>query len=105
MNNMTKGRGFLSERAKKKSKEFFGYEIDKQELRLISYVQYIMVNTQNVDIRHINPEEMAILRKWHDTGYITLSGSNISVSKNFWDMMCEILWVAYVDYNSEEEDE
>ena len=61
---MTQKRGQLTDRIKKKSKELLGYEVSQEELRLMAYAQYQMVNEQRIDPNKINTGERAILQKW-----------------------------------------
>lgn len=91
-------RGILTESIQKKAKDFLGREINQTELRLIPYIQYVMVNEQKIDIRKINAEERKILRLWKDGGHIQggAGSEGLSITKEFWDFMCEILWLAYV---------
>jgi len=95
----TQGRGQLTDRIKQKSKELLGYEIDVTELRLMPYIQYIMVNEQRININHINDEERAILKKWREASYIEGGASGLRITKEFWDIICEIIMLGYVDIN------
>lgn len=92
------GRGALSEEVKKASLEKLGYEISVRELRLMVYLQYVMVNEQRVDIWKISNEERKILREWREKGYMTGGATQIEMQKTFWDAICEILWYGYVNY-------
>lgn len=97
---MEQKRGQLTERIKEKSKELLGYEISQTELRLMPYIQYQMCNEQR--ITNINGEERKILRKWKDAGYVDGGASGISITKEFWDIINEIIFLGYVDLFSEE---
>lgn len=92
-------RGQLTERIKKKSVELLGYEISLRELRLMPYVQYCVMNSQNLDPNKVNQEERDILSKWRKAKYISGGAVDLEVSKKFWDVMSEILWLGYVDLN------
>ena len=92
-----KGRGVLSKKTNKIAKKMIGREISRKELRLIPYIQYVMVNEQKIKIEHIDPEERIILRKWKEEGFIEGGASGLSITKDFWDFMCEILFEAYVN--------
>ncbi len=94
------GRGMLTDRIKEKSKELFGYEIDTTELRLMVYVQHVMVNEQHVEIHKISNDERAIMSKWREKEFMTGGASQIDMSKAFWDGICEIIWLGYVDFGS-----
>ena len=95
--NETQGRGQLTQRIKDKSKELLGYEIDQRELRLMPYVQYVMMNNQKIDIRHINSEERQILSKWRKAGHIEGGAGGLGITRRFWEILCEILFLGYVD--------
>lgn len=91
------GRGQLTERIKKKSLELMGYEINQKELRLMPYIQYVMMNEQKLDVAKINHEEREILSKWKKAGYIEGGASGMRISKQFWNILSEILLLGYVD--------
>ncbi|KKL85300.1 hypothetical protein LCGC14_1956070 [marine sediment metagenome] len=90
-------RGRLTERIKEKSKELLGYEIDKVELRLMAHIQYVMVNSQKLDPNKINVEERAILRRLKTSGHIEGGAGGLRITKEFWDILCEIIFLGYVD--------
>lgn len=92
------GRGQLTDRVKEASRHVLGYEISREELRLMAYVQFVMMNEQRLDPAKVSGEERLILAKWRKAEYIEGGASGMSVSKKFWDAMCEILWHGYVDY-------
>ena len=93
----TQGRGQLTARIKAKSKELLGYEIDVTELRLIPYIQYTMTNTQKISMRHCNQADRDILSKWRKAGHIEGGASGLQITRAFWDIICEIMFIAYVD--------
>ena len=92
------GRGQLTEEIKAKSKELLGYEIDVVELRLMPYVHYVMTNDQRIDPRKCNQDDRDILSKWRKAGHIEGGASGLSITRDFYDILCEILWMAYVAY-------
>ncbi len=94
---MGQGRGQLTDRIKKKSKELLGYEINQTELRLMPYIQYVMVNEQRIDINHINEEEREILSKWRKSKHIEGGASSLQITKEFWDIICEIVRLGHVN--------
>lgn len=77
-------------------------EISLRELRLIPYVQYVMCNERKIKPQHINQEEREILQKWREEGHICGGASGLAVTKQWWDFMCEVLFLAYVGYDNEE---
>ena len=94
---MTQGRGQLTDRIKNKSKELLGYEMDKIELRLIPYVHYGMCNEQRIDMKCINSEDRKVLTRWRKKKYIEGGASGLIISREFWDIMNEIVFLGYVD--------
>lgn len=95
-------RGALTNNIKAKSKELLGYEISLTELRLMPYVQFVMTNEQRIDPTKINQKERAILSYWREKGYIEGGAGGLAITKEFWDAMCEILFLGYVAYREEE---
>ena len=94
---MKQGRGQLTARIEKLSKKLLGYAIDTIELRLMVYTQYVMVNEQRFIERNLRPEEHEIIQKWEDAGYANNEGVHLTITKKFWDILCEILYLGYVD--------
>ena len=90
-------RGQLTDRIKEKSKELLGYEITQIELRLMPYIQYQMTNEQKINPNNINTDEKKILQKWRNNQHIDGGASGLKISKHFWDIICEILFLGYVD--------
>ena len=89
-------RGMLSEEIKQKSQELLWYEITQEELRLMPYVLYCVLNDQDVSPRHINVEERKILMEWDKKGFISSPSSDLRVRKDFYDMANELLWIGYI---------
>lgn len=92
-------RGMLTEEIKVMAKELLDIEIDITQLRLMPYVQYCVMNVQNIDPNHVNNMDREALSKWRKDGLIKGGASTLSVSKKFWDAMSEILWHSYVNLN------
>ena len=91
-------RGQLTDRIKQKSKDLLGYEINELELRIMPYIQYVMLNERKIDIKKINIQEEYILLKWEKLGFIKMTNSyNLSITQKFWDDICEIIYLGYVD--------
>ncbi len=88
-------RGQLTQRIKDKSKKLLGYKITKEELRLMPYVQYCLINEQQLDAERISIEEAIILTKWEKKGIMQFS-ERIKTTKEFWDIMSELVWLRYV---------
>lgn len=93
----TQVRGELTARIITKSKKLLGYEIGVRELRLMPYVLDVMINNQRINPGHINSEEREILAKWRDAEYITGGASGLQITEEFWNILCEIVRLGYVD--------
>lgn len=95
-------RGQLNTKVQEVAKKFLGVPLTTTELRLIPYLQYVMVNEQKLDPRKINSDERVILAKWKARGLLIGGASGMLITKEFWNFMCEILLWAYVDYENQE---
>lgn len=93
---MMRNREKLTERIIEKSKELLGYEIDQAELRLMVYFQYVMTNEHVVNSDRISGDDALIIEKWIQEGRI-YGAKRIMVTKKFWDIMNEIIFLGYVD--------
>lgn len=89
-------RGCLTDKIQEISKRMIGREISQDELRLIAHIQYVMVNKQKLDPRKISPDDRKVLKKWKTEKHIEGGATGLSVTKEFWDFMCEILFEGYV---------
>ena len=90
-------RGQLTDRIREKSKELLGYEITQQELRLMPYLQYQMVNEQRINPNSIHIEERKLLSKWRELGYIEEGASGLGMTKEFWNIISELIFLGYVE--------
>lgn len=90
-------RGQLTDRIKDKSKELLGYEIDQTELRLMPHIMHVMMNNQKLQPEKINAAERKILAKWKKKGYCEGGATGLAISKTFWHILCEIVFLGYVD--------
>ena len=97
-------RGCITDKINEIAKEKIGREITQEELRLMAYVQYRAANERTILTKHINHNELSLLGKWEDDGFIkkgfTMS-KDFRVTKEFWDFMCEVLYYAYHIYDEE----
>ncbi|WP_109078944.1 hypothetical protein [Aggregatibacter kilianii] len=89
-------RGILTYEIMAKSKELLGYEITQEELRLMPYIQYCVLNDQNIEPFRVNSNERKILTGWRYKDYISAPSSDLKISKFFYDAICELLWMGYV---------
>jgi hypothetical protein len=64
----------------------------------MAYIQNVVMNTHFYKDECLNGEEFDILFKWHAKKFIILLPCNgISIIKQFWDSMNELLWLGYVN--------
>ena len=89
-------RGCLTDRIKEVSLKLMGYEINVHELRLMFYIMYLVIHTQKIGRLKIDRDKN-ILAKWEEKGYFTTRYSKIIIAKEFWNIICEIVWLGYVD--------
>lgn len=93
----TQKRGMLTQRIKEKSMELLGYEISQKELRLMVYLNYVMTNNQKLDYSKIDGHEDKIIQKWTKFKLVGGTIEKLTVTKYFWDIISEIVWLGYVD--------
>ena len=73
------------------------YEITQTELRLMPYVQYCLMNDQNIAPACCNKDDREVFSKWRERGWICAMSTGLQVSSEFYDIMCKILKVGYVE--------
>lgn len=98
---MSQKRGMLSDRIQAKAKELLGREITVIELRMMPYVQFVMVNDQRIEPRKCNQADRDVLSLWRKEGHIEGGAGGLSITKKFWDIICEIVFLGYVDLDDE----
>lgn len=89
-------RGILNDRVQSAALQTLRRPITQEELRLMPYVHYVMMNEQRIQPTRINAEERVILAKWREEGWIEGGAAGLAITKEFWDALSEILWVSYV---------
>ena len=89
-------RGQLTERIQELAKGFLGREITTLELRLYPYLDFIMKNGQRIDPNKINKEDRGILQKLREEEHIEGGASGLSMTKEFYDYINQVLWFGYV---------
>ncbi len=89
-------RGALTPEIQTVAQLHLGRKITRTELRLMPYIQYVMMNDQKLDIRNINQEEREILRKWKDEEHIEGGAYGLAITREFWDAINAIVWFGYV---------
>jgi hypothetical protein len=90
-------RGKLTKEIKKVSSDLLGYEITQYELRLMPYIQYCVMNRQNIDPAKVSSGEREILSSWREKNFISGGASDLEITKPFWDAISQILWLGYVN--------
>ena len=90
------GRGMMNDRAQVAAKKHLGREITLAELRLMPYIQYVMMNSQAIEIAHIGDGEREILSQWRKEGHIEGGASGLAITREFWNAICDILFETYV---------
>lgn len=74
-----------------------GEELTVEKLRLMPYIQYTMMNEQSTDRAKISIEERRIFDEWQKKGYLERNANfSLTITREFWDIINEILWIAYV---------
>lgn len=90
------GRGCLTKRIEEMSEKFLGRKMTQTELRLMPYLQYVMMNSQKLEPNKINQEEREILRTLKNEKHIEGGASGLSMTREYWDFLCDVLWYSYV---------
>ena len=95
-------RGELTPEVQAIAKRMIGRElISTSELRLLPYLQFIMMNDQKIEPMKINLEDRHILNKWKEEGFCEGRMNGLRITKEFWNFMNEILYQSYVKSNGE----
>jgi hypothetical protein len=97
-------RGQLTVQIKAKALELLGKEICQRELRLMPYAQHCLVNGNNIEPNKINSEERAILSDWRARGWISGGASDFEATKEFWNVMSDLIWLGYVTHDEQPDD-
>jgi hypothetical protein len=97
---MKENRGSLTPEIEELGKSFLGKKLTLQKLRIIPYLDYCAKNWR-LDPSRINQDEMRIIFEWKKRKFIDVSSSpsngHVSIHRDFYDFMNEILWLSYVD--------
>ena len=75
---------------------FLDRKINTTELRLYSYLDYLMKNKQRIDPNRVNQEDRDVLRKLKKEEHIEGGASGLSMTKEFYDYINQVLWFSYV---------
>lgn len=92
-------RGQLTPYIKALSEECFGYEITVAELRLLPYIQHCLMNDENIDPIRVNSKDREILMKWQKEGRLSSPSADLTITSDFYDVICRILKVAYCQHS------
>ena len=60
------------------------------------YIQFTMMNDQYLNPEKLNGPERKILQKWREAGHIAGGISGLSITREFWDIINDILFEGYV---------
>ena len=89
-------RGQLTEGIQKLAKDFLDREITITELRLYPYLDYVMKNSQKIEPNRISPGDREVLKILRREEHIEGGASGLSMIKEFYDYMSQVLWLGYV---------
>ena len=95
-------RGKLTPELERVWRERTGRELTTEELRLTPYIQHVMLNDRKLDPAKISPGERAILQEWREAGFIGGGMTGLGMTREFWESICEILWIGYATYDCRE---
>ena len=91
-------RGEFTQEVQDFMEDFLGRPATRAELRLLPYLHHVMLNNQMLDPAKINSEERAVMAKLRADGHIEGGASGMSVTREFWTFLNDVLWLAYVSY-------
>lgn len=89
-------RGQLTEGIQNLAKDFLGRGITVRELRLYPYLDYVMKNNQKIEPNCIGQDEREVLSILRKEGHIEGGASGLSMTKEFYDYINQVLWLGYV---------
>ena len=89
-------RGQLTEELQGLAKGFLGREIDTTELRLYPYLDYQMKNEQMLEPLRCSGDDRKVLAVLRSEGHIEGGASGLSMTKEFYDYINQVLWFSSV---------
>ena len=89
-------RGMLTKSVQAEAVNYFGRAISQRELRLMPYIQFVMMNNQRIEPNKVNQDERDILSLWRAEGHIEGGAGGLAITKDFWDAINQLMWLAYV---------
>jgi hypothetical protein len=56
------------------------------------------VNDKKIEKVKVSEQEISIIRKWSEEGYISIDKETgiVSITKEFWNIICELIYESYV---------
>lgn len=89
-------RGMLTPEIEAIAKEKLGIDdLSVTALRLMPHIQYVLMNEKSISFSRINSEETEILQTWFEMGHLVGPLQTLGCTKDFWDALNEIMWMAY----------
>ena len=78
-----------------------------EQLRLLPYLQYCLMNNRRIDPERINQTERSILSDWRAKGWIEGGASmdSLRCTWEFWISINKILYISYVNYDRENDND
>lgn len=92
-------RGALTDEVQKLSNDFFGRDLSLDELHLFPYMDYCLKNFGRYDPLKMNKSEVRIFQKYAEKypQHFAFGIREIWISKEFYQFIQDVLWVAYVE--------
>lgn len=78
--------------------ELTGVRLDRKNIRLLPYIQYVLMNEQVFDISKITLQENAIIQELKSKGCLIDHKGRIRCTLDFWTVLNDVLYLAYVDH-------
>lgn len=91
-------RGEVTPEVQELAVKLMGREITKTELRLMVHIDYCLKNFHEIDERRLNDEDDDVLYKWQQEEHCWVVAEIVTCTREFYNILQEILWLAYVDY-------
>lgn len=96
-------RGMLTPAREEKIFEATGCRFRQAEIRLMPYLQYLVVNSMKLDPTRVSQKDRQIIAQFRSKGWLSGGASEpVTVSRDFWDIMNECLWVCYAHLEMDE---
>lgn len=97
--NLRFSRGMLTDKIQERCRSFLGRDITQTELRLYPYIDHSIKNMcQGWSYNKINKAELDILYNLYKERHLIYSPEKITVTREFYDFIQDILAQSYVGY-------